>query len=258
MRKTGSVLLASVALFVLLPFLATDAKAQIAQGWDFSVSAFGGAAIPYSPNVEVHNLPLTLLPSGATGTGDGTLKDVNLQTSVSFGGKITAWSTAFRPATGMDFGAEIDVTNYRPDMESQTVTGQGTFTSAATGTLTGSIPIIMPNTIDVNSTIVAGNLLARVPIYRSDEFPNGRLQWYLGAGLGAEISNLKLAGSDSDSDTALAIQALAGGKVFLNKIFALFVEYKFTHSEHSWDLAGTKIQGDFNVNHVVGGLAVHF
>ena len=265
------------ALVILLSFHPTPIHAQIVPDWDFSVSVFGGGAFPFDTDVGGTNVPTVLIRGGINvdpGRATGTFPDMHLNSSFAFGGKVGAWTLAFRAATGLDFGAEIDVTHFTPDWDGgQWVTLNGQFiTDRPQGgpggslvpnlgqrlTLSGSIPLVLPTSFDIDATIVAVNLLTRVPLYQSPSFPNGRLQGYVGVGAGVETAALEISGVGSAQDTGFAFQALAGGKVFLTRHVALFAEYKFTHSSHSWNVQSTKIEADLNVNHVVGGLAFHF
>ncbi len=247
-----------VVLFALLSFSPTPIHAQSVPGWDFSLSGFVGAAIPFNPDADATNLPTGILTGAGlfVGTGTGTFHDVDLKTSFAFGGKLSAWTTGFRSATGLDFGAEIDVTHFNPEADGQIVNASGQFTSGGV-TVSGTIPFMLPS-FEITSTIVAANLLTRLPLYQNQTFPNGRLQWYLGLGLGADMAKLDISGSGSEDDTALAFQALAGGKVFLTPHIALFGEYKFTHASHTWNFSDTKIEADLDVNHALFGVAVHF
>jgi hypothetical protein len=90
------------------------------------------------------------------------------------------------------------------------------------------------------------------------------MQVYGGAGLGlffAETSNQF--GRATDNARA-GLNALAGIKYFFNEHVALFAEYKFNYVDLKFDqnqvvggpTAG--LNGTYILNHVVGGLAVHF
>ena len=262
MRKNGLLVLAGSVAFAFLLSYATDGAAQVARGWDFSVSAFGGAAIPYGPSPDGTNVPVTY--NGFPGRATGTAEDVELKTTFSFGGKLTAWATHFRPATGLDFGLEIDGTHFSPDSPAQVTSSHGSFTFDAvppppgyTQTLTGQLDLLLPNA-HIKSNIVALNVLVRYPFGVSERFPNGWFQYYLGGGVGASLTKLDVSTLGDDKDASIAWQALAGAKLMFHRNVGVFFEYKFTHAEHSFDIAGSTIKGDLNVNHVLGGLAVHF
>jgi opacity protein-like surface antigen len=218
------------------------ARAQ-GQPWDFAVSGFAGGAIPFTLDVSVTE------PTTATdlrGTG------VELSTSVSFGGKLSAWWTGFRRYIGLDVGSELDVTQFYPDLKQQDVSIHGTLEGRPfVGTLT-------LEKIDLSATIVAANLMVRRPIGVTAGLPHGRWHLYAGIGGGVEIAHAKLRGGTTDTDTAGVFQTLAGLKVFLTRPVALFAEYKYTYADHDFTFNGNQGGVTLSINHVVGGVAVHF
>jgi len=215
---------------------------------DFYISLFGGGNSPLKTNI--------------TETGPGvnvTGMDAKLDGSASIGGKIGMWATGPRAKTGVDFGAELDITNFNPDLKGGQVL-------SASGTVGGAPVVgIVTSPVELNSTIVAVNLLVRLPIGVTDELQNGRFFPYAGIGGGFETTSFCPAQCvEKATDTALAFQALAGFKVFLFRHVALFGEYKFTHASHTFETqslpTGAIITDelDLNVNHFVGGLSFHF
>lgn len=70
---------------------------------DVYISGFGGYSFPFNTDLSVVGV---------------TLRDTKLNNSPSFGGKIGMWITAPRRTLGVDVGAEIDVTNFNPDVPS--------------------------------------------------------------------------------------------------------------------------------------------
>lgn len=211
--------------------------------WDFSISGFGGLAIPFDPHFDVTD------PATST---DFTAKDLGLDNSLSFGGKIGAWNTATRRTIGLDFGAEIDVTRFTPDFDPQRVNASGTLAGAAITTFQ------LPTKLDVNATIVAVNLLVREVRGLAPDLPHGRWQAYIGIGGGFEIVHADLLGGGDDTDTSPALQVLAGLKIFFNRYVAIFAEYKFSHADHTFQVGTRKNQFSLSANHVAGGLAIHF
>jgi opacity protein-like surface antigen len=90
------------------------------------------------------------------------------------------------------------------------------------------------------------------------------LQLYAGAGLGvffAETSNQF--GRATDNARA-GLNLLAGTKYFFTEHIALFAEYKFNYVDLKFDqnqvVGGSTagLNGTYLINHVVGGLAIHF
>ncbi|MFQ5913108.1 MAG: outer membrane protein [Nitrospinota bacterium] len=210
--------------------------------WDFFMAVFVGAAIPLDTDLKVTDPPTST---------NFTATDVELDTSASIGGKIGAWWTGLRPSTGLDFGAELDITHFGPDINSQGTSASGTFLG---------IPIIgvVTNRIDLSATIIAVNLLARWPLGVSPGLPHGRWHPYVGIGGGFEILDADPAGPGDDSDTTEVLQVLAGLKFFLTRYLALFGEYKYTHGGHTFQGVTGKVEADVSATHIVGGVAVHF
>ncbi len=208
------------------------------------LALFGGMTFPSTTDVKVTN-----------GGTNFTILGQDFSSSKSLGGKVGVWIPALRRSTGLDLGLEIDVTNYQPDVKAgqhrANVTVNGT---TVTGTAGRS------RDMDVNSTILAANVLLRLPLYVSDEFPRGRFYPYLGGGPGFQKSSF---GTTGKSHPDLALQAVAGMHVFLAKRVSLFAEYKYTHASQTFGFTtstgGTQDEKyTFNVSHAVAGLAVHF
>lgn len=164
--------------------------------------------------------------------GSGVVSDVDFEDSPSFGGEIGMWFTGQRKTWGIDVGMEVDVTHFDPDPT-------------------------------LNATYFGINVLARVPMGVAPDLPNGRWFPYIGLGGGAQhLVSDEFAGT-KPTHTAPAFQGLGGVTVFLLKHLAVFVEGKFTHASHRFDVnfqgVGT-IRNEFTVNSVygVGGLSLHF
>jgi opacity protein-like surface antigen len=90
------------------------------------------------------------------------------------------------------------------------------------------------------------------------------LQLYAGAGLGVFFAETSNQFGRSTDNARAGLNALAGVKFFLNKHVALFAEYKFNYVDLKFDQnqfpGGSTggLNGTYMINHVVGGLAVHF
>lgn len=90
------------AMLVWMFSLPIPAQGQVRE-WDFSLSAFVGGALPFTTDVKSSGSALGV-PFSFTG------KDLELNNSVSFGGKITDWWTGLRDRSNLDFGGELDIT----------------------------------------------------------------------------------------------------------------------------------------------------
>lgn len=204
------------------------------------IALFGGVALPFNTARRVDDNTLN---------NHFTVLDGAYGNSKTLGGKIGMWFPGTRRFSAVDFGVELDVTNYQPDIQAGT--------RRATGTVNG-IPVTGTSTraskTDVNSTIVAVNGLVRLPLYISPEFPHGRFYPYAGGGIGMQNTSY---GSEGRAPHDLTVQALAGVQILLTRRVALFAEYKFTHAQQTFTFGSQDQTIDFNVSHLVAGLAVH-
>ncbi len=155
----------------------------------------------------------------------------------------------------MDVGLELDITNFQPDLKTGPFKASGVSRGISISSITWT------NKIDVDATILAMNLLVRVPLYVSEDYPHGRLAPYGGGGVGFQNTSY---GSQSDASNALSLQALAGANFFITRWFSFFSEYKYTHAKQTLvfgsTAAGTYSEEKytFAVNHLLFGLALHF
>lgn len=205
------------------------------------IALFGGVALPSTTDRRVDDL---------SANAHFTVLDGGYASSPSLGGKVGMWFPGLRPSTGLDFGLGIDVTNYQPDIKAGTRRATATVNGV---TVTGTSSRAAET--DINSTLVALNLLLRAPLFVSEAFPHGRLYPYLGGGIGFQSSKPP-SGFASQLDPAF--EGLAGLNVFLTRRVALFTEYKFTHAEQTFNFGTQNQTVTFNVSHVVAGLAFHF
>lgn len=199
---------------------------------DIYISGFGGYSFPLKTD------------SSALGV---TVRDLKLDNSPTFGGKIGIWFTGPRKTLGLDFGTEIDVTNLDPDIARgqilQTNGGGLAFT-------TGS---------NLNATYFGMNVLIRYPIGVTQDLPNGRWFPYIGVGGGGLRVTFQQPGFTKCWNTAPALQGIGGVKVFLTKYIAAFVEGKFIHASSSIEFReGASIDLTVNSVHGTGGLSLHF
>jgi len=118
---------------------------------------------------------------------------------------------------------------------------------------------------------VAGLLMLRYPLLKSDAYPRGRLQPYLGIGPAGFVSTANLnpaalgtAGKFNDTSADVGLYAQLGFKYFLGESWGLFVEQRFTRFDPSAykdtvDVVPIEIDlGPLNTWHTAMGLAYHF
>ncbi len=204
------------------------------------IALFGGIAMPFNTDRRVDDNTLN---------NHFTVLDAAYGNSKTLGGKIGIWFPGTRRFSAVDLGVELDVTNYQPDIQAGT--------RRATGTVNG-VPVSGTSTragkTDVNSTILAINGLVRLPMYVSPEFPHGRLYPYIGGGIGMQNSSYD---SDGRAPHDLALQGLAGVQILFTRRVALFAEYKFTHAQQTFTFGSQDQTINFDVSHLVAGLAIH-
>jgi len=214
------------AFFLMLGIVSVAAVAHAedvvrVRAIDAYVSGFGGYSFPFKTDLEFQGVTIA--------------RDLELDKSPSFGGKIGVWFTAPRKRMGIDIGVEADVMNFNPDT---------------------------PGTLELNATYFGVHVLARVPMGVTQELPNGRWFPYIGVGGGGQRLTFEAPGTTEGRHTAPAFQGLWGAKVFVTKHIALFGEGKFTYASHTMTFQDPFSIADFDLTvhalHGVGGLSVHF
>jgi lipid A oxidase len=107
------------------------------------------------------------------------------------------------------------------------------------------------------------DVIARYGFFHdADDFPGGRLQLYLGGGLGPVIAHAETRIDNVSAEPGyevggLGVQGFAGVRFMLFKYVGLFVEGKITHSNLTVGVArGGEAEVDETTLHVVGGLTI--
>lgn len=232
MRTTACVIFAALLLTLLA---VSPARAE------WYASGYAGAAFSADTDVDV-----SVAAFGLSATD--TFKDVELDTSVVFGGKVGHYLEVFP-----QFGLELEAYHFAPDVDNQTVQ-----TNLSGPTQTG--------TADIDVTGIGLNGLYRFQLLKESAYPRGRLQPYLGVGLGIFIANLEtlvLTQVDDDTDTQVGFQGIAGARYFVSKTVSLFAEYKFIQtSDFEFELSEGALTGrietDLTSHLIYAGIAFHF
>jgi opacity protein-like surface antigen len=230
----------AIVLFMVAGVLAMPWPAE-AQQRDFDpyVSIFGGYAMPNNTDITITSPALNT-----------TVKSVELDNSATYGLKAGVWSNSFRDMTNFDFGLQLDVTRFHPSQAG----GQNKPTSSSVA----GVPITFTTgQINMDSTLITANFLARLPIGVSAEYPNGEWYPYVGAGIGLQRTDYNATGGSGTAND-LAYQFLGGLQYMITQRLGLYAEYKYSMSEQNIKVGSQDGRYNFNVSHFVGGLALHF
>jgi opacity protein-like surface antigen len=166
------------------------------------------------------------------GIGRGVFKDAEFDKSLSWGGR------AGRYFDSLPFlGLALDFFRYSPYIGPQSVQLRGCFFPGGCGSGRGG-----PGSLDVETTAVSVDLMLRLPLFKSDDAPQGRVQPYVAVGPPLYITTVTprhtrmFRNHDSDTDLSFGYKAAAGVAVQVYKNLALFGEYRFTHVSPEFEL----------------------
>ena len=223
---------------------------------EWYVGGYAGVAIPNGEDIGDEGIgdKVTL---DLISLFDGTLMDVDLDTSAVFGGKGDHF---FEAVPGL--GVELEFYHFQPDVDSQTVNFDGTILA---------IPVpgqAIVNNLEIAVTNISLNFLYRHMLMVDHTYPRGRLQPHIGVGGGISIANLEVTGTD-DRDAVATFHALAGASFFLIPHLAIFTEYKFLQTsdfEFTFSQADPvtgltlkeDIEIDLTTHMIYAGIAWHF
>ena len=186
------------------------------------------------------------------------IKDVDFDTTVSFGGRVGHWFEAL-PYLGF----ALDVSHFRPDISSQSAT-------VCVGSSCATDPRVK---LDIAVTGISLDAMARWPLLQSKEIPHGQLQPYLTAGptlviaRGSRLSTVFGAQSNrSNIDASFGVKGGAGLAWQFHPNVAIFGEYRFTHSSPSFSLRDNifpgspkdKVETTLNTHRAIFGLSLRF
>jgi opacity protein-like surface antigen len=226
---------AVLVVCILAVGAATPAHAEL------YLAVFGGAAFSESKTTETQ-LNLDGVPVAVL---DGKFRDVDFDDSFLVGAKLGYFFS--RPLFAGHVGTELEFYYTEPESPRQTVTFNGTMLGTPTTTE------ISIQSAKFEIFAVALNVLYRLPLFTSSDFPTGRVQPYVGVGAGAYIATMKTTTSPfdvnkktEDTDVAPGVQALGGLKFFVTRNVALFAEYRFVQTD--------QFTFDFREQGTVGGV----
>jgi outer membrane protein OmpA-like peptidoglycan-associated protein/opacity protein-like surface antigen len=227
---------------------------------------YAGAAFPFS-----HALTIGDFPSPGNLTRDLKIGKENGDTSGILGGKFGYF---LEPLPFLGF--ELDAFNvFGPDFNFRRTRNTGVQTGVVGRPDLGSVPFTgvrtapltdfgVGETGEVGLTGVMLDVVGRLPLMRSQEFPVGRLHPYIGVGGGwvnarLDVPNEVNGGGFNDDSNTWGAQGLAGLRYFLSPNVALFAEGKYLYVPNvKFQDSGTRVYNDFRLATASGGISFHF
>jgi opacity protein-like surface antigen len=219
---------ALVTLVSALVFLGVGARPAAAEWF---ADLFAGLSFTQSHDLKLDD----------RGIGNGVFQDVEFDKSLSWGGRAGRYFDSL-PFLGLG----VDFFRFYPYIGPQSVQLRGCFFPGGCGTGRGGT-----GSFDVETTSVSLDLMLRLPLLKSADAPQGRVQPYVAVGPPLFITTItprhtrNLRNHDDDTDLSLGFKAAGGVAVQIYQNLALFGEYRFTHVSPEVELR------DANLNRTV-------
>ena len=248
------------AVVLVLPRVAPAQHPEVPM-WGFTVSSYMGVAIPSDTDNTLVNTPVEFTNPFPVMTGGNEDKDelrlmgIDLNNSVTFGGKLGVWNRGLRHATHLDFGVEMDVMSSWPNIDEQVVKASGLDDGVSVDRAT-----IGPIGLDV--TAITFNFMARYPFGANAMLPAGRMAPYVGLGGGFAIGDAEIPSLAEDTNMSAAFQLTQGMEYFVldsdRLDLAIFSEYVHTKTSFKFQLGDDERNFDVDNNSINFGATVHF
>src|SRR5512137_449465 len=193
------------------------------------------------------------------GIGQGTYESVEFDRSLAWGGRAGRYFDSL-PFLGLG----LDFFRFYPDIGGQSVQLRGCFFPGGCGTGRGGI-----GSLDVETTSVSVDLMLRLPLFKSTDAPQGRVQPYVAVGPPFFITTItprntrNFRNHDDDTDYSFGFKAAAGVAVQVFSNLALFGEYRFTHVSpevelHDANFNRTTLRTDLDTHSALVGISARW
>jgi len=193
------------------------------------------------------------------GIGQGTYESVEFDRSLAWGGRFGRYFDSV-PFVGL----AVDFFRFYPDIGGQSVQLRGCFFPGGCGSGRGGT-----GSLDVETTSVSVDLMLRLPLWKSTEAPQGRVQPYVAVGPPFFITTItprntrNFRNHDDDTDYSFGFKAAAGVAVQVYSNLALFGEYRFTHVSpevelHDANLNRTTLRTDLDTHSALVGISARW
>jgi len=193
------------------------------------------------------------------GIGPGTYEDVEFDRSLAWGGR------AGRYFDSVPFlGGGLDFFRFYPYLGPQSVQLRGCFYPGGCGSGRGGT-----GSFDVETTALSVDLMLRLPLLRTADAPQGRVQPYLAAGPPVFMTTItprhtrSFRNHDSDTDFSFGYKLAGGVAVQVYRNLALFGEYRFTHVSPEVELRDasngrTTLRADLDTHSALFGISARW
>ena len=217
---------------------------------EWFADVFAGASFTQSHDLKLDD----------RGIGRGVVEDLEFDKSLAWGGR------AGRYFDSLPFlGVGVDFFRFYPYIGPQSAEFRGCFFPGGCGTTgrggTGSF--------EVQVTSVSVDLMLRLPLFKSADAPQGRVQPYVAVGPPFFITTVtprntrSFKNHDDDTDYSFGFKAAGGVAVQVYKNLALFGEYRFTHVSPEVELRDanlnrTTLRTDLDTHSALVGLSARW
>jgi opacity protein-like surface antigen len=193
------------------------------------------------------------------GIGPGTYEDVEFDRSLAWGGR------AGRYFDSVPFlGVGLDFFRFYPYLGPQSVQLRGCFYPGGCGSGRGGT-----GSFDVETTALSVDLMLRLPLLKTADAPQGRVQPYLVAGPPVFMTTItprhtrSFRNHDSDTDFSFGYKLAGGVAVQVYRNLALFGEYRFTHVSPEVELRDasngrTTLRADLDTHSALFGISARW
>lgn len=193
------------------------------------------------------------------GIGPGTYEDVEFDRSLAWGGRVGRYfdSVPF-------LGVGLDFFRFYPYLGPQSVQLRGCFYPGGCGSGRGGT-----GSFDVETTALSVDLMLRLPLLKTADAPQGRVQPYLVAGPPVFMTTItprhtrSFRNHDSDTDFSFGYKLAGGVAVQVYRNLALFGEYRFTHVSPEVELRDasngrTTLRADLDTHSALFGISARW
>jgi hypothetical protein len=235
-----------LAALVVLAFLGVESRPASAEWF---ADLFAGLSLTRDHDLKLND----------QGIGQGTYESVEFDRSLAWGGRFGRYFDSV-PFVGL----AVDFFRFYPDIGGQSVQLRGCFFPGGCGTGRGGI-----GHLEVQSSAISLDLMLRLPLLKSADAPQGRVQPYVAVGPPFFITTItprntrNFRNHDDDTDYSFGFKAAAGVAVQVFSNLALFGEYRFTHVSpevelHDANLNRTTLRTELDTHSALLGISARW